>query len=241
VEQAQATLGQARANRTDIPVAREDINAARAAVRSAQAQLQTALVNLAYADIRSPLDGVVNQKLTDEGESAAPGTPLLNLVSLDRVYFEAQVSENNVRRVRVGQPARVSVPAVSDQPLNSYVSDIIPVADPRFRQFRIRITIPRAPRELTPGVFARGTLTTQAINNTLVVPTDAVQRMNGQPALLVAVPSGETAQIDRRLVKIGVGEAGRTQVLGGVQSGEQIVVGNQPLEDGDKVRIAKGQ
>ncbi len=243
VGQAQAGLLQARANRSQIPVAREDVQAARAAVQIAQAQLRQAQVNLSYARISSPVNGVVNQKLTDAGETASPGAALLNLVSLDRVYFEAQVSENSVGRVRVGQPARLVVPAVGTQTLTGYVSDIIPTADARLRQFRIRITIPNAPlpkgTRLTPGAFARGTLTTQTITNALLVPTEAIKQTRGKATVRLAIGPPDNGQVKQRTVAVGADSRGQTQLLGGVAPGDRIIMGDETLEDGDKVRVAK--
>ena len=238
VDQRRAALAQARVNRSQIPVARQDVQVAAAAVATARAQLQQAQVTLNNARIYSPVTGVVNQKLTGVGQAVGPGTSLLNLVSLDRVYFEAQVSESNLRRVSVGQASTIVVPAATDKPFTGYVSDIIPVADPRLHQFRIRITIPGAPRELTPGAFARGVLTTQTINNTLVVPSDSIITDGGQPTLLVVVGPPDKARVDRRVVKAGASANGMTQILGGVERGDQVIIGNTDLGDGDVVRVA---
>jgi RND family efflux transporter MFP subunit len=238
VTQAESTLGQARANRSQIPIARSDIQAAAAGVQSAQAQVRTAEVNLSYATIRSPVNGVVNTKNVDVGAAVSPGSTLMNIVSLDRVYFEAQVSETNVSRVKVGQQAKITVPSVSAQPLTAFVSDVIPAADPRSRQFRVRITIPNSPRELTPGAFARGTLVTETVVNTLVVPSDAVtQDMSGQTIVQVAVGTGANAHVEKRPVQVGIAANGQTQIRGGVQKGDMVILGNEPLEAGEKVKV----
>jgi RND family efflux transporter MFP subunit len=239
VQQARAGLLQARANRSQIPVAREDVNAARAAVQAAQAALRQTQVNLAYARIYSPVNGVVNQKLTGPGQTAGQGGALMNLVSLERVYFEAQVSENSIGSVRAGQAARITAAAVSDQPLQGVVTDIIPTADARTRQFRVRISIPNAPRELTPGAFARATLNTQVIRNTLIVPTSAIQLSNNQAVIFLAQEQGKAAQVKRRVVRAGAAANGQTQIVGGVQKGDLIITGNNDLADGDKINIAK--
>lgn len=191
VRQAESGLRQALANRTQIPVAQADVPAAQARVAQAQSQLDQANLNLGYARITSPINGVVNTKQTDVGESAAPGTTLFNLVALDTVYFEAQVPETQLARIKVGQPIRVYITAVSSEPLVGYVSDIIPVASEQLRQFRIRVTLPN--RDLTPGAFARGTLQTQVITNTLTVPTEVIKTQDRQTFLLVAKPQPEAA------------------------------------------------
>ncbi len=238
VNQAETTLRQAISNRSQIPVAQQDVPAARAAVQTAQVQLNQALNQLSYARIFSPINGVVNTKSTDVGESASPGTPLFNLVSLDNVYFEAQVPESQLARIKINQPAQVTVSAVSDQPAVGYVSDIIRVADARLRQFRIRISLPNS-GQFTPGAFARGQLQTQVISNTLLVPDEVIRVENDKSYLLVALPDGEEAVVKRREVKIGTSANGSTQILGGASEGDRVIIGNTTFEDGDKIKIAK--
>lgn len=238
VLQARSGLQQAQANKSQIPISQQDVQAAAAGVQSAKAQLEQVQVNLNYARIYSPVNGVVNTKSLDVGSTVQPGTSILNIVSLDRVYFEAQVSENNVRRVRNGQQASVLVPSVSATALRGTVSDVIPNADPRSRQFRVRITIPNAPSQLTPGAFARGTLVTQTVYNALVVPSDAIQTDNGQSIVLVATGTGNTARAQRRPVKVGIAANGRTQVMGDIVKGDRVILGNEPLEDGEKIKVA---
>jgi HlyD family secretion protein len=238
VNQAQTALTQAIANRSQIPVAQQDVPAARAAVQTAQVQLNQALLNLSYTKIYSPINGVVNTKNTDVGESAAAGTSMFNLVSSDNVYFEAQIPESQLARIRVGQPALITVGAVSDQPVTGYVTDIIRVADPQLRQFRVRITLPNSGR-MTPGAFARGQLQTQVINNTLTVPTEIVRSENNESYLLEAVPSGDEATVKRRNVRTGASAGGLIQILGGIEKGANVIVGNTLLEDGTKVKVAR--
>ena len=236
VNSARVALQQARVNTSQIPGLRADVPAAIAAVNSARAALNQAILNLSYARIISPVNGVVNTKTTDVGETAAPGTSLLSLVALDSVYFEAQVPESQLASIRVGQPARVTVNAVSDTPFVGYVSDIIPVADERLRQFRIRITMPQG-QGLTPGAFARGNLQLNVLRNTLTVPSDVVRREEGQSFVYVAVPSGEGAEIKRRTVRVGASANGKTQILSALNDGDRVVTGNITLEDGAKVKV----
>jgi RND family efflux transporter MFP subunit len=239
VNQAQAALNQAIANRANIPVAREDVAAAQAGVESARAQLDQALLNLKNARIYAPVDGIVNKKLVGPGQTVSPATPLINLVALNSVYFEAQVSESDVRNVEEGDRVRVNVPAVSDKTLSGFVSDINPVADPQSRQFRLRVTIPSAPRQLTPGAFARGEVVTQAVYNTLVVPDEAIQKEDGKTTVLVAEGDGEQQMAQRATVVTGLSSNGKTQIRGGLQKGEQVIIGNPLLKDGDKIRVAQ--
>ena len=238
VEQARATLKGARANRSQIPVAQQDVLAADASVQQARAQLESAQLNLKNARIYSPVSGVVNTKLADVGESVGPSTPLLNLVALDSVYFEAQVSENNLPVIRVGQPVKVLVPAVQQQALDGFISELIPVADARSRQFRLRVTIPDPNSRLTPGAFARGTVTTRAVYNALTLPSDTITRTSNTAYVLVAVGAGKEKTVARRPVKIGLEAVGKTQILGGITQADAVIIGNKEVVEKDKVKIA---
>ncbi len=241
VNQARAALTQAIANRSQVPLARQDVQAAQAAVQSAQAQLKQTQINLANAQIFSPVNGVVSQKLADVGQTVSPTQPIMNLVALDEVYFEALVSETEIQQLRRGQSARVSIPAVAKEPIDATVTDIIPSADARSRQFRVRISIPRPPSELPAGAFARGTITTQVFTNTMIVPADSVRAAeDGARSVYVAVPeSGNRAHIKAFNVKTGITIGEQTQILGGVSRGDRIVIGSPPIGDNSKVKLAK--
>jgi HlyD family secretion protein len=238
VRQAEAALSQAQANRSQIPIARTDIAIARAAVDTARAGVQTAQVNLDYAKIYSPVNGVVNQKLTGVGETAGAGAALLNLVSLERVYFEAQIPESSIRQVRIGQPATIFVPAVAERAISGRVTEIIPVSTGNLRQFRVRISIPDAPRQLTPGAFARGSLVTQQIFNTLSVPIEAVQEINGKPTVIAVIKQGEKNVVKYRTINTGLTANGKVQVQGGLRQGDLVVVDEAGLDDGEEVKLA---
>ena len=241
VEQAKSNLNQALANRSQVPLAQQDVLAAQAAVQAAQAQLEQAKVNLANARIASPVNGVVSQKLVDVGQTVSPGVSLMTLVALDEVYFEAQVSETEFAQLRPGQRATVFIPAVAKDALSASVTDVIPAADVKSRQFRVRISIPRSPRELPAGAFARGTVITQVFTNTLLVPADSVRRGDDNTSsVYVAIPeSGDRARIKSFTVQPGVTVGQQTQILGGVTRGDRVVIGNPPIGDGSKVRVAK--
>ena len=238
VDAAQSDLNQAIANRANIPVASADVAAARAGVEASRAALQQAQLNLDSARVVSPVDGVVNTKLVEAGQAVTSETPLLNIVALRAVYFEAQVSETDVRSIQTGDKVKVFVAAVSDKAMDGFVSDINPIANAESRQFRLRITVPNPPRQLTPGAFARGEVVTQGFFNTPLLPAEAVRTKSGATTVMILEGSGETGVARERKVQTGLTSDGQTQIRGGLEKGERVIVGNPLLKDGDKVKIA---
>lgn len=238
LETARSQLRQARANRAQIPAAQADIPAAEAAVQQARVGLQQAQVNLSEARVYAPISGVVTSKLTDAGQSVGPGTTLMTIVALDSVYFEAQVPESQIGELEVGQPANVTATAVSPRPISGYVSDVIPVADARLRQFRVRVTLENQ-RGLTPGAFARGVIQTNVVSGGLIVPEEVVRTDEGQRFVYLVESQGENAVIEQRRVRVGPSAGGRVQILGGLEPGDLIATGNATYRDGEKVRLSQ--
>ena len=237
LNQARTQLQTAVANRAQIPVAQKDVPAAQSAVDAAQSQLDQAQLNLGYAQIKAPVAGVVNTKSIDAGETVAPGAALLNIVSTNNVIFEAQVPASQLGQIEVGQPAKVSIASQNNKTVTGYVTEVIPVADARLRQFRIRISLEGD--NLTPGAFAQGILQTQVSRNTLTIPTEDVRVGDGNPYVYVAVADGDNATVKKREVKIGAQANGKTQVLSGLSAGDKVIQGNALYDDGQKIKVSK--
>jgi HlyD family secretion protein len=86
---------------------REEIDAARARLAAADAQVATLEQNVADASLKSPVAGIVTQKLADVGEVLVPRAPIVVVTDLDRAWANVYIDEPAVPRVRVGQPATV--------------------------------------------------------------------------------------------------------------------------------------
>jgi HlyD family secretion protein len=104
------------------------INQQDSAVQAAMAQLAQARANLRDLTIRAPFTGTVLTRTAEPGEVLAPGTPVVTLLNLDKVYLRGFVPEGEIGRVKVGQPARVFLDSDPAHPLDAYVMRIDPEA-----------------------------------------------------------------------------------------------------------------
>lgn len=152
---AYAQLAQARAQlqRLEEGAKPEQVQAAQAQVNQAETALYLAQLQLNKSTVRSPIDGVISRVTTSAGAMAAPGAPLLVILS-NEVKINIPVEETRLSTLRIGQPARVRVDAYPDRIFNGEVSIIAPELDPATRTVQVTIRPQDEERLLAPGMSA---------------------------------------------------------------------------------------
>ena len=235
VAQAEEALRIAKSNRSQKALRQEDIKATKAGVAQADAALSYAKQQLANAYIRTPIAGTVSKRAIEPGEMAGSGTPLVEVVALNTLYFEAAVSEMDVDRVKVGQPVEVTVDALPGRKFQGSVQKILPTADEKSRQFTIRIAVANAAGDLRPGMFARGSIEVARHRNTVIIPKDALMTNDGGMSVYLVVGSAAKLQP----VTTGFETREEAEATSGVSDGDELViVGQDKLSDGVKVHVA---
>jgi len=204
---------------------------ATAGVQQAEANLAAARVMLAYAEIRSPLDGRVVSKLADVGDMTAPGMPLFVLEDLSRVKIKLTVPESDVLALKPGDDALVRVDVLAEE-LPARIRRILPAGDPRSRTFEVDLELSNPEGRLRSGMFARAGFQ-RGTRDAVLVPLSAVVQ-RGQLRGLFVIDEGERARL--RWVRLGRESEGRIEVLSGLAAGERFVVAPpQGLADGVRV------
>ncbi|MGQ9524774.1 MAG: efflux RND transporter periplasmic adaptor subunit [Armatimonadota bacterium] len=233
VRNARAAVIQARAT---LLQAQDSVSRARDAVRQARAALAIARENLRNMSITSPINGWVSRRFTEPGQIASPGTPLLEIVDLGTVYFEANVSETEIGRIKVGQPVTVRVDAYPTETFRGSVLRIYPAASASGRTFGLRIAIPNPGLRLRPGMFARGKIEVSRTSQSLTVPTEAVVVRDGRQVVFVA--EGRKAKMVP--VTTGAVTDHSVQILepAQIKEGDQIIItGQHEVQDGSRILV----
>ena len=134
---------QASAVQKQIAQAQSDVNAAQAEAGRARAQLQEAQANRNDLNIIAPFDGTIATRTAEPGEVVNPGTPIVTMLDLGKVYLRGFVPEGDIGRVKLGQTARVYLDSNPRQPIEAVVSRIDPEAsftpeNTYFREDRVK-------------------------------------------------------------------------------------------------------
>jgi len=132
VEAARAHLAQARTGGEQVGIATARAASAAAKVEMARAALEQAQLNLSYTDVKAPVSGVVSRRTVEVGQVVQAGQPLLALVSLDDVWVTANFKESQLKRIRPGQPAEISVDTFGGRTFRGHVDSIAAATGSRF-------------------------------------------------------------------------------------------------------------
>jgi RND family efflux transporter MFP subunit len=234
-DEAEARLATAQAH---VAGATAGIEAADASLASARAAARAAEATESLATVRAPFAGLVTERLTDPGNLAAPGVPLLRIESGGARQVVARVDEARAVHLDVGDRVEVSIEAAEDPSaretiVEGRVSEVARTIVADQRAFAVKVVLPPGVTART-GTFAR-VLFPGATRRALFVPADAVRRQ-GQVASVFMVEEG-VARL--RLVQTGAVLSQGVEVLAGLEAGESVVTAPPlGLADGTPVAVA---
>jgi len=216
---AERLLAGARARLRNWDVPAEEIARAEASGESRRA-----------LDIRAPYDGVVVEKLVFEGQRVMAGDPLLRLVDLRRVWVEAEVFEQDLALVRLGQRVTVELEAFPGRPRSGPIVFLQPAVDPRTRTMRVRIALDNSDRQLRPGMYATIRLRAAATGAVVLVPRSAVLSTGRRDLVFVRTTDGI---LEPREVVRGLASDDRVEIRSGLAAGEWVVASATFLVDAE--------
>lgn len=225
---------------------KEDIALGAAAVAKARAQRDLAKLRLGYAEIRSPIDGVVLERRTSPGQWLRPeASTVVSVYDPGDLEARIDVDQDDVGKIRVGQSVELTTraePTVTQpgrvvvvEPKADVVKNIVPVRV-KFLEPRGRLLYPdmvvQARFDVTPDEKPNAAARPPA----LLVPSDAVTMIDGQ-AHVYRVDGGRAK---RRAVTLGDRVGARYRVLDGLEGGDRVVVsGVDALQDGERVQVKR--
>lgn len=227
---------------TDYP---EAVGRARALVESARQRLrywdigEAQIAELARAGeprrtltVTSPVTGVVVSKMDQalEGMLARPGMNLYKIADLSTIWIEAEVYENEIPWLRVGQQAAIEVPNQPGRRYTGTIRYLYPFLNQSTRTLKLSIELPNPGRELRADMYANVVLDVPSRAGILAVPEEAVLRSGERNVLIVSLGEG---RFQVRDVALGVNGNGLWEVRDGVAEGDRVVVSSQFLIDSE--------
>lgn len=215
--------------RADRAAAAEALEIARSEVTRAREELGHLGIGTELEDVsegadqipvRTPLAGIVLERLVTPGSAVTPGTPLFVVSDLSRLWAIAEIDEALLSRVRVGGEAELRVRAYPDDVFRARIAAIGQTVDPDTRRVSVRCEIANADGRLKPEMYASIRLGSGDERQALVVPSAAVQTVDGATVVFV---KGSDGRFHQRAVVVGDSLDGRTEIRSGLVQDEHVV------------------
>lgn len=170
-------------------------------------------------EIDSPASGYITERNALPNLTVQPDTRLYTIADLSTVWVFAEVFQDDLGRVRVGEPASLTVDSYPGRTFHGRVDFIYPDVDMTTRTARVRLVFKNPNLTLTPGMFVNVTLQVP-LGEHVVIPADGVLQTGTRQIAFVVRPDG---YLEPRDVQLGPEAGDQYIVLNGLKAGERIV------------------
>ncbi len=215
----------------------EQVKAAAAQVEAAKGHYEGAQAQASYAEIRSPITGVVTDRPAYPGEMAQAGTPLVTVMDVSKVVARVSLGQDQAREIKVGAEATVT-PNDGGEAINGRVTVVSPAADQNSTTMQVWVQVDNSEGKLRAGQAVKVAIVAATIDGATVVPSGAVLPNAEGETIVLIVDDKNVAH--EKVVQVGIREPQIVQIVAGVQPGDRVITqGGLGLEDKAKVRVMK--
>ncbi len=214
-------------------VLRAKIGQAQAQVLQDHANLKQLEEQLGYTTITSPIDGIILSRDVEVGDAVSSilvlgstATLIMTEGDTSEVYVKGKVDESDIGKVYMAQPARIKVESFKDKTFNGKVTKISPmgVEKDNVTTFEVRVSINNPGGELKAAMTANAEIILEEHKGVLQIPEGAILYDKDKKASVeVPDPKGKEGK-NKVAVNIGISNGAKTEVLGGLKEGDQVVL-----------------
>lgn len=221
------------------PVEQVDFDMAGLTIKQAETAVAQAQLQVDYATVTAPFDGVVAELYVHPGNMVGPTVPVALVISPE-MEVALNVEERHIAEIAPGQNAALKTNAYPDRSFPALVTSVSPAADARTHTFIVKVTPADGDGLLRSGMYANTSILTQDHPQAVLVPRAAVTEVGGQSTVYVVTPLGPRPQggggvasgvkggrAEPRTVTTGLSDAERIEITSGLAAGETVVVAGQ--------------
>ena len=209
-----------------------DTSAADAKSKQAQVEQQTALV--AKKNLKAPFSGRVGIVAINPGQYVNPGDKLLTLQTLDPIFVDFNLPQNNAEQIQVGQEVVVTTDAFKDASFTGKITAVSPKVDTNTRNIQVEAQLANPDKKILPGMFANVNIKLGDQVKYLTLPQTAVTYNPYGSTVFIAKPTGKkdkkgnpTLEAQQVFVTTGLTRGDQVAILKGVDEGATVVTSGQ--------------
>ena len=214
---------------------------AKFAAEQTAANLAALEARLERTTIRAPFAGILDERSVEVGTLVSPGQQVARVVALSTVKVVAGVPERYAPDVRAGGQAVVFFDVIPGERFPATIEYVGASVNPQNRTFPIEIEMANPRNMVKPEMVANVVVERRTLPEALVVPQDAVVRVEDGYVLFVAEEDANGSFASVREVELGPAQNNRVVIDSGLEAGERvIVVGQRSVANGDRINVVGG-
>jgi HlyD family secretion protein len=197
-------------------------------IAAAEARIAAIEATLGQIDLEAPFSGTVTDVSNKAGDQVSPASPAFRIDDLSRLLVDVQITEVDINRIRVGQPAMMTFDAITNREYSGKVVEVARVGIPSqgLVNFQVTIELDNADGAVRPGMTAAVNIITDLVENVLLVPNRAVRLREGQRVVYV-LRNGVPVMTE---IQLGLTSDVQSELVSGdVKEGDLLVL-NPPVQ-----------
>jgi membrane fusion protein, multidrug efflux system len=212
----------------DRVISQAEFDRAMAEQKQTDAQVGEILATIERKTIRAPFSGVLGIRQANLGQYLGAGDPIVPLQSLDPIYVNFGVPQQDVARIRIGHNVQLTAADLANAPFAGRVTAVDSVVDQATRNVQVQATLSNPAGRLRPGMFVQTEMALGASSAVVALPASAVSYAPfGDSVFIVTDLKGENGQtykgVRQQFVKLGGARGDQIAVISGVSAGDEVV------------------
>jgi membrane fusion protein (multidrug efflux system) len=218
-------------------IAQSDYDSAASDFRQNQAAVENAKALIARKTITAPFDGSLGIRLVNLGQYLNVGDPIVPLQSLNPIYVDFSIPQQQIEQIAVGKKIRIKVSGVEDKEFDGQITSINSLVDPATRNVTVEATAQNDDGKLRPGMFVKVEVILPPQEGVITIPSSAINYSpygdsvfivngeakddDGKPVL--DKDGKPVKQVDEQFVKLGPTRGDQVSIISGMKAGDEVV------------------
>ncbi len=243
LELARLNLDRVRGLKGEGVTSQADYDSADAAQKQAQGNVAEIRATIDRKTIRSPFPGILGIRQVNLGQYLKSGDPIVPLQSLDPIYVNFGLPQQEIGRMKVGGEVRVAAEGMSGAEFAGRITAIDSIVDESTRNVRVQATLDNRKGRLRPGMFVTTRVTLDAADQVVALPASAISYAPYGDSVFIVEdlrgPDGKTYRgVRQQFVKLGGARGDQVAVISGIAPGAEVVTsGVFKLRNGAAVAV----
>ena len=193
------------------------------AKESLEKKLVTLRAQMDMSVIKAPFSGIVDDIFLKEGEMAAPGMQVIQMIDLSNMYISADVSENYISKIKMGDTVLINFPSYPDLKLKAPVTRISNTINIQNRTFKIKLKVDNPDEILKPNILAVLKIKDFSTDSALVIPS-IIMKQDTKGYFIYRAIKNSKLIAEKTYIKPGISYGNQTSIEQGINEGDKVVI-----------------